>query len=98
MLFMKQEIFTSEISKKAFFKQKFNGYKNDIKNTWHTISSTLGNKSLINCNSLKPQLLTNHFNNHFFTAVADKLLHTLPTSTSNYCDYLNSASDQSIYV
>ena len=43
------------------------------------------------------QLSTNHFDNHF-TTVADKLLHAFLTGTSNYCDYLNSASAQSIYV
>ena len=91
--------------KQAFFKQKFYGYKNDIKNTSRTINSILENNSETNCNFLliagelksEPQLLANHFNNHF-TTVADKLFHVLPTGTRSYCDYLNSAYAQSLYV
>ena len=67
------------IKKQAFFKQKFNGYKNDIKNNCRTVNSILGNKSKTNYNSLlndgelksEPQLLANHFSNHF-TTVAHK--------------------------
>ena len=68
-------------------------------------NSILGNKSKTSCNFLlidgelksEPQLLASHFNNHF-TTVADISLHTLSTGTSNYCDYLNSASAQPVYV
>ena len=70
-----------------------------------TINSILRNKSKTSCNFLlitgelksEPLLMANHFNNHFI-AITDKLLHTLPTGTSDYCDYLNFASAQYIYV
>ena len=89
---------------KHFFKQKFNDFKNDNKNTCRAINSISGNKLKTNCNFLliedelksEPPLLANHFNLHF-TTVADKLLYSFSTGSSNYCNYLNSASAQSIY-
>ena len=91
--------------KQAFYKNKFQMHKCDIKGTWRYINSLLGKRSksngitlLINGTEVNdPQLVANHFNDHFSTA-AKKLVDTLPSSNTIFSEYLSISSLPSMYV
>ena len=96
---------TVKEKKQAFYKAKFPNYKCDIKGTWRLINSLLGKRYnsiaitlLIDGSEVnKSQLVANHFNNHFST-VAEKLVDSLPSSSSTFSEYLRTPSMPSMYV
>ena len=76
-----------------------------LKGTWRLINSLLGKQYNPNGITLlidgsevnKPQLVANHFNNHFST-VAEKLVDSLPSSSTTFSEYLRALSLPSINV
>ena len=66
----------------------------DIKGTWRSINSLVGKQFKTNGITLltdgsevnKPQLVANHFNNHF-SMVAEKLVDSLPSSNTTFSEY-----------
>ena len=92
------------ISCKNHYHNKFNSYKNDIKNTWKTINEILGkNKkehlpTYFNDNNTKindPQVIASKFNT-FFADIGPSLANKIHT-TANFSDFLSSQFPKSIF-
>ena len=103
-----RNILTSLIhsAKKLYFDNKFEQCKNDTKKTWNLINSVLKpgrKKSSIRKLLVNNKLITNPldiadaFNSHF-SSIGNKLKSALPSTNSNFRDYLPQPNPNSFYI
>ena len=86
-----------------FFIILFKQQQNNMKQTWNTTNTLLGNVRTKTCSSFKinskstndGQTISNHFN---FTNVACELVQKLPITSHNHKTYLSSATLNSLYI
>ncbi len=92
------------ISCKQYYLNKFNSYKNDIKNTWNIINNVLGKNKKdplpthFNDNNIKisnPRTIAVKFNS-FFAEIGPTLASKIHT-TVNFSDFLSAPFQQSIF-
>ena len=94
------------LKKTEYYQSKFHQYKSNIKKTWQCINYLLEksqtsksnffninyNKKLVN----NPVEISNIFNN-YFSNISSFLVKLLPSASTKFSDYLNSANPSSMF-
>ena len=96
---------TVELKKKAFYLNKFNSCKYDIKCTWKLMNTLLGKQKKLDSKCLTidgnnisdPLLVSNHFND-YFSNISKRLVDCLPLCNAHHSDFLLSTTPNSIFI
>ena len=96
---------TIRISKKVYYKTKFDNVRSDIKKTWNCINKLIGKnkkknsliKLKVDNSEIEPDNVADSFN-HFFTSVGQELKNNITTRNVNFSSFLDPPNIQSIFL